>query len=93
VPLQLRRRLQAQAPFLIVLLLVVGVFVYLTIEPGHWRRGTSALALAMLLAAALRVLVPSQRAGMLAVRGRWWDTLCYLALGVLILIVDIRLQN
>jgi Protein of unknown function (DUF3017) len=30
---------------------------------------------------------------LLAVRGRWWDAICYAALGVAILIVDIRLQH
>jgi predicted ferric reductase len=91
--LQVRRRATAQAPFLVVLLLVVAVFVYLTIEPSHWRRATAGLAVAMLLAAVLRVTLAPARAGMLAVRGRWWDTLCYAALGVLILIADIRLKN
>jgi hypothetical protein len=93
VPLQLRRRALAQAPFLLVLLIVVAVFGYLTIQPGHWRRGTSALALGMLLAGLLRLGLPASRVGMLGVRGRWWDTFCYVSLGVLILIVDIRLRH
>jgi membrane protease YdiL (CAAX protease family) len=93
VQLHIRRRARAQAPFLVVLGIVVAVFGYLTISPGHWRRGTSVLAAAMLLAALLRLVLPGGHAGLLAVRGRWWDSFCYAALGALILIVDIRLQN
>lgn len=90
--LDLRRRARAQAPFLVVLAIVAAVFVYLSISPGHWRRGTGMIAVAMLLAAVLRFTVPAQHVGMLAVRGRWWDSFCYLALGALILIADIRLR-
>lgn len=91
--LDLRRRARAQAPLLVVLGIVAAVFVYLTIEPGHWRRGTAAIAVAMLLAGVLRVVLPAQYAGLLATRSRWWDSLCYLLLGAAILIIDIRLQN
>ncbi|HEY8828183.1 MAG TPA: DUF3017 domain-containing protein [Jatrophihabitantaceae bacterium] len=90
--LDLRRRGRAQAPFLVVLGIVVAVFVYLSIWPGHWRRGTGLIAVAMLLGAVLRLTLPASHAGLLAVRGRWWDSFCYLALGALILIVDIRLR-
>jgi hypothetical protein len=38
-------------------------------------------------------VLPSGRAGLLAVRGRWWDVLCYAVLGGLILIMDIRLRH
>jgi hypothetical protein len=89
---QLRRRLRNQWPFLTVLAIVTAAFVYLTIWPDHWRRGTAVMAVAMLIAAVLRALLPGPHAGLLAVRGRWRDTVVYLALGVFILIVDIRLH-
>ena len=92
MPLDVRRRVRAQAPFLLVLAIVLAVFVYLTIAPGHWVRGTGMIAVAMLLAAVLRFALPAPRAGLLAVRGRWWDSFCYLALGAAILIIDIRLR-
>jgi hypothetical protein len=93
VALRLGQRLRAQAPFLSVLAVVAAVFVYLTISPDHWRRGTAVFALAMLLGATLRLVLPERAAGLLAVRGRYWDAFCYAAPGVLILIVDLRLQN
>ena len=91
--LRLGRRLRNQAPFLVVFGIVAAVVVYLTVAPGHWRRGTATIALAMLVGAALRFFLPDRQAGFLRVRGRYLDTFCYAALGVLILIVDLRLQN
>jgi hypothetical protein len=91
--LEVGRRARAQAPFLTVLFLVAASFAYLALEPGHWRRGTVALAVAMMLGGVLRLSLPAARAGLLAVRGRWWDGLCYLALGGLILMMDIRLRH
>ena len=93
MPLDIRRRARAQAPFLLVLALVVGGVVYMTITPGHWRRGTGVIAGALLLGAVLRVAVPPAHIGLLAIRGKYWDTLCFAVLGLLILAVDMRLQN
>jgi hypothetical protein len=93
MPLDLRRRARAQAPLLAVLAIVLGVVVYLTVSPGHWRRGAGMIAVAMLLAGLLRLVLPRQYAGLLAARGRWMDSFCYLALGAAILIIDIRLRS
>jgi hypothetical protein len=51
------------------------------------------IAVAMLLAGVLRLVLPRQYAGLLAARGRWMDSFCYLALGAAILIIDIRLRS
>ena len=90
--LQLRRRARAQAPFLLVLIVLLAGVAYLTIEPGHWVRGTGVIAVAMLLGGLLRLVLPEARIGMLRVRGRWWDSFCYLALGGVILAADLRLR-
>jgi hypothetical protein len=50
------------------------------------------VAVAVLLAGLLRAVLPTPRAGLLAVRGRWVDTVLYLVLGGLILGLDIRLH-
>lgn len=93
VPARIRPRIKAQAPFLVVFALVLAAFGYLLVQPGHWRRGTGILAVAMLLAAVLRLSLSRPRAGLLAVRARWLDATCYFVLGVLILIADIRLRS
>ena len=66
----LLRRLRNQVPFLVVFAIVVAVLVYLTVAPGHWRRGTATIALAMLVGALLRFGLPDRQAGFLRVRGK-----------------------
>ncbi|SHG01405.1 Protein of unknown function [Jatrophihabitans endophyticus] len=86
------RWIREQLAFLIVLAGVVAAFGYLLVEPGHWRRGTMALGVVVLVAGVLRLTMPTARVGLLAVRSRWLDTVVYLVLGGLILAVDIRLH-
>jgi hypothetical protein len=75
----LRSRLPVHAPFLaVVLVVVVGLVRVLT---QHWREGAALLGGALLLAALLRVLLPPERVGLLAIRSRPVDVLVYLAFG------------
>jgi DUF3017 family protein len=93
VPSPFWRWVREQRAFLAVLAIVAAGFVYLTLEPGHWRRGTGVLAVALLTAAVLRVVLRGYDAGLLAVRSKWLDALFYLILGGCILAVDIRLHG
>ena len=86
------RRLWAELPFVVVVLTVVVATVYLYLAPGHWRKATLLISAALLVAGILRTALPTSRVGMLAIRARWWDVVCYYALGGLILAVDIRLH-
>lgn len=88
-----RRWVREQTAFLIVVLGVVAGFLYLLVEPTHWRRGTGVIALALLAGGVLRLVLRAYTAGLLAVRSRWLDTVLYLALGGLIIAVDIRLNH
>jgi hypothetical protein len=85
--------MREQAAFLLVVLGVVAGFLYLLVEPTHWRRGTGVIAFALLLAALLRLVLRGYVAGLLAVRSRAVDTALYLLLGGLIIAVDIRLNH
>lgn len=91
MPLQIRRRVRLQAPFLSVLAVLTAAFLYLLFQPGHWRRGSLIIAAALALAAVLRGSLTGPRAGWLAVRGRWRDVACYLGLGAVILAATIKL--
>lgn len=53
----------------------------------HWRRGLYVVAIALLLGAVLRLVLPARRVGSLAVRSRVTDvlTLTVLAVGVALL--------
>jgi hypothetical protein len=82
-----------QSAFLAVLVVLAAAFLYLIVDPGRWGRGSGGVSVAVLLAGLLRATLPTSRIGLLAVRARWVDTLSYLALGGLILAVDIRLHG
>jgi hypothetical protein len=86
------RRVRAQWPFLAVLALLAAAAIYLGVSPGHWRRGSGVIALAMLVAGGLRLVLRAPRAGLLEVRARWIDVFFYWALGVGILVLAIRLD-
>jgi len=83
---------QEQLVFLVVLVVLAGAFSYLLLEPGRWGRATGVIAVALLLAALARAAAPTSWVGLLAVRGRAFDTLCYAFLGAALLAVDIRLH-
>jgi Protein of unknown function (DUF3017) len=88
-----RQWIAEQFAFLAVVLVLAGAFVYLILEPGRWGRTSGVVAVAVLVAGLLRALLPASRVGMLAVRSRWFDAACYLALGGVILAVDLRLHS
>jgi Protein of unknown function (DUF3017) len=81
-----------QLAFLAVLAVLAAAFVYLIVEPGRWGRSSGIVSVAVLLAALLRTAVPPAHVGLLAVRSRWADAACYLALGGAILAIDLRLH-
>lgn len=61
---------------------LVGVFIgVLIVASSHWRRGTTAIGLTLIVAAFLRLL-PDQTPGLLIVRSKWIDFAVLLTLGL-----------
>ena len=87
------RWVRGESAFCVVVLVLLVAVVYLLVEPGRWGRSCGGVAVALLLGAVLRALVPTRYAGLLAVRSRVADTVVYLVLGGLILAIDIRLHG
>ncbi len=85
------RVLLQQAAFIAVLVVLGASFLYLLIEPSHWRRGCFGIGVGLLLAGVLRAVLPTAYAGMLAVRARWLDASLCLVLGAFIVGAVIRL--
>ncbi|ALG13752.1 DUF3017 domain-containing protein [Kibdelosporangium phytohabitans] len=81
-----KSRLREQWPFAVVLLIVVVGLVLVLLY--HWRKGTSLVGGALLVAAALRLLLPDSKAGLLAVRKRRVDILLYGGIGLMILYIS-----
>jgi hypothetical protein len=78
---QVARALRANWPFALVCVgVLVGLGVVMLLD--RFRRGTLVMAGAVLLGAWLRVLLPEEQLGLLRVRGRAFDVLTMLALGL-----------
>lgn len=67
-------------PVLALPLLTVAVALAMAAS-GHWRIGSHLIGIAVLLAAGLRLVLPEQALGGLAVRGRTVDGAMLLVLG------------
>jgi hypothetical protein len=78
-------------PFGLVLL-TVAVAMLRMVE-YHWRQGAALIGCALVLAAFFRAVLPTRRAGLLAVRGRPVDVLSYGGLGACVLFVALTIQG
>lgn len=84
-------RIRRQLAFVAVMLIVaVGI---LRIIEYHWRQGTALIGIALLVAAVLRLALPAERAGLLAVRTRKIDALFYVGFGAMILYVTLTITG
>ena len=79
----------AQLPFTAVLLVVA--VAALRIFQYHWREGAALIGAALLLAAVLRVALPTARAGLLAIRGKLVDVVTFTCLAVAVLYVALTI--
>ncbi|BBY73126.1 DUF3017 domain-containing protein [Mycolicibacterium parafortuitum] len=66
-----RRLLSAQWPILVVGLFLLAAFAL--VAAGYWRRGALVMAIGVAVAAGLRLSLPDDRVGLLAVRTRTVD--------------------
>ncbi|MCU1663500.1 MAG: hypothetical protein QOI36_327 [Pseudonocardiales bacterium] len=73
-------RLPVHAPMTLVMIIAAAGMVRVLTQ--HWREGAVLLGGALIVAAVLRVLLPVDRVGLLAIRSRAIDVLCYSAFGV-----------
>lgn len=75
----LGRALRAQWPIVLVGLIFVAAFVLA--GANFWRRGALLIGIAVGVAAALRLALPDDRAGLLVVRNRGTDFLTTASVG------------
>ena len=78
-------RLANEVP--VVVVFAVAAVGLVAVTQGFWRRGLLVVAGAMLLAAVLRLALPTRRAGLLAVRGKAVDVLVLGAFGSAMLLL------
>ncbi len=85
------RTLARAVPIAIVLAIVASGLVLIAL--AHWRRGTVALAFAMLLAGLLRAVLSERVIGVLAVRGKGFDLAFYFTVGAAMLVLAIGVTS
>ncbi len=89
--MDLRSWLARHAPALAVLgIAAVGMQRVLT---QHWREGAVLLGVALLVAAALRMIISTERAGLLAIRSRAIDVLCYTGFGLAMVVLAVTITR
>jgi hypothetical protein len=78
-------RLPAEAPMIGVL--AVAALGLLRVGTANWREGSVLLGGSLLLGAVLRVLLPPDRAGLLAIRSKAVDVLAYTGFGLAVVLL------
>lgn len=78
-------------PMLLVIALGTTGIAFSAAVPRHWLRGVLLLAFACAVAGAFRLLLPVRQAGLLVVRSRLTDVVCYVGLAVAITTLGLAL--
>ena len=60
---------------------------------GSWRRGIVLIGCALLFAAVMRLVIHEDNAGMLRVRGRWFDVLVLAGTGAALVALAANIPN
>lgn len=90
-PRGLAARLPPRVPAAMVFLLAAaGVS---RIATANWREGAALLAGSLLVAAALRIALPDDRAGVLAIRSRTADITVYTVFAVVVLVLGLTITG
>ena len=92
-PARLVRGVRAEAAFIVVLVVVIVGLAGVVAFPRHWLRGVLIVAAGFGLATVLRLLLSDLQSGLLAVRGRAFDVLCYLLSCVTIAVFAVLLPR
>jgi hypothetical protein len=81
----LRSRIPVALPATLVAAVTLAAIALVGTQ--HWRKGAVLLGGALLMAAVLRMAVPPDRVGLLAIRGRAVDVLFYSGFGMMIVLL------
>jgi hypothetical protein len=90
-PQRLRARNLHNVPAIMVLAGAAGGLAAAVAIPEHWLRGVLFMAGSLILAGLFRLGLPARQAGILAVRGRLTDVLCYVGTGSALWLVGLLL--
>ena len=88
---ELRSGLARHLPMLIVLAVATAGMARVLTQ--HWREGAVLLGGSLLAAAALRMILSTERSGLLAIRSRVIDVLCYVGFGLAMVILAVTITR
>jgi Protein of unknown function (DUF3017) len=94
--MSVRRVIQAarrQLAFVVVCCVALLGFLQVAVFSEHWLRGVLVIAGGFGLGGLLRLCLSDHRAGMLAVRARRFDVVCYLGFSVLVILFGVLLPR
>ncbi|AEH11162.1 MULTISPECIES: DUF3017 domain-containing protein [Protofrankia] len=74
---------------MLTVVLGAAIIALVFVSQDHWRRGLLGLGVVLLAGAVLRLVLPTRRAGLLAVRSRVFDVATLVALGMTIVAVTL----
>jgi len=77
------RAVLVQIPYLLVMLGVLAAALFVLFD--RWRRGSFVFGAALLIGALLRAFIPSSKAGLLQVRGKFFDVAVMTTVGAVML--------
>ena len=89
----LRGRDLKEVPFLIILFVEVAAICYVLAAPEHWLRAVGVITGGLVLAGLFRLMLTDEQAGMLRVRRRSFDVLCYWAFAGLAMMFALALPQ
>jgi hypothetical protein len=92
-PSRALRAARADVPFLAVVTVLAVGFILVWVRPEHWLRGVALIGADLIAAGILRLVLTPRRAGILGVRSRPFDVLCYVGLGVLVITFGLLLPR
>lgn len=77
----------------LLLVLAIALAGMERILTAHWRQGSALLGGALLAAAVLRALLPTDRTGLLAIRSKAIDVIFYSAFGLVMVVLAVTITR
>jgi len=77
----------------LLLVLAIALAGMLRVLQAHWREGAVLLGGALIVAAVLRVALPQERAGLLAIRSKVVDVLLYSGFGLVMTVLAVTITR
>ena len=87
------RTLRHELPFVLSALVVAVGLLMVSFASNHWLRGVLVIAGGFGAAALLRLVLPQEWAGLLAIRRRSFDVFCFAVVSVLAVIFGVLLPR